>query len=115
VSSFIHRAIIVTCDEQFVCAKDLLGVVESFGLQHAGIAFSPINRFSTFTVCPSGSKAGWQEDVEHLQKLEMFKNYLIQQFTSEDGGSHVKFAHVTYGECIPSVEQHPYGKTNQYS
>lgn len=63
------------------------------------------NGYESFLIAPSGSKVGWNPDVDHETAMKEFVEYL-ETLKYSDGSTSVKYVYLTFGELGLTIEDY---------
>lgn len=95
MSNTIHKALVITT----FCKASALSVIEKVdGLKLKSLyAASDLNGIVNIFIYPSGSNAGWEDDIAHAAKIGKAINF-IEQMKYEDGSNSVSYVSLEYGD-----------------
>lgn len=95
MGSTIHKALIITtwCDGSF---SFIHKAARKINLQFEMMS-SPCNAVKTIFIYPTGSKAGWEDDVNHVQKIDDLIS-VIESLKNEDDGNRVDYVYLQCGD-----------------
>lgn len=98
MGTVVHAAMIVTSwkDEAIEAAACR---ARNLGLTVLGPSAEMINGYRSILVVSSGSKEGWEDQIEHDARLSALRDWIGTQAYG-DGSNNLEFAQVEYGnEC----------------
>lgn len=98
-----HHAICVTSQFDEVLEKYRKRLIE-IGLSPTEITPEVINGHRSFFVPPCGSKFGWNDSIEHMEKLRLAIN-ISSEFGYEDGSNPLDCCLAVYGELIWGISE----------
>lgn len=98
MSLIVHHAIIVTSWDDMLLSE-LAGVASGLGAIVSGPSTQGVNGYRTLTICPDGSKEGWDDSINGDARRAQIKTWMDTK-RYDDRSCALEWVEVAYGNDL---------------